>query len=166
MTDPQFPAPGPASADRHPLPAGGGLRVRRVYRTFLIFALVVVLVVLGLIVSAVVAAMGDEDVLILLAGSVVIAVSSACLIVALLRGRAAVQDDFVATYPAGSSLRVARVGSLVGWIGAPVVVAIGVVQHVQGADTALLAGILLGGAALILAVCNDGAKRVVRLTLG
>lgn len=154
------------AADERPLPPGGGSRLRALYLRFMVIAVVAVLIVLSFVLSATVSAIGDDDLATLLAGGVVITISSVCLIAALMRGRAAVDGDRVSIPTVVSSRRVARVGSLVGWIGALAVVAIGVIQHYQHVDMALLEGIVLGGAALIPAVGNDSANRTARRIIG
>lgn len=172
MTDHRFPPnpvpPGgpPPAADKRPLPPGGGNRLRALYLRFLVMAVVAVLIVLSFVLSATVSAIGDDYEATLLVGSVVITISSVCLIAAVMRGRAAVDGDLVSIPTAVNSRRLARVGSLVGWIGALAVVATGVIRHYQQVDMALLEGIVLGGAALIPAVGNDSVNRTARRITG
>ncbi|RSM39944.1 hypothetical protein DMB66_57700 [Actinoplanes sp. ATCC 53533] len=127
-------------------------------------AVVAVLIVLPFVLFATVSAIGDDDLATLLVGSIANTISSVCLIAALLRGRTAINGDWVSIPTAVSSRRVARTGSLVGWIGALAVVATGITQHYQHVDMTLLKGIVLGGAALIPAVSNDSANRMARRT--
>jgi hypothetical protein len=160
---PNSPSPaGPAHTAQRQLHPGGGRRLRRTYLLYLISSIVVVLLILSFALFATVLASGEGGAVTLLTGTVAITISSVCLIVALLRGRAAVHDDWVSIPAATRSQRAARVGSLLGWIGALAVAATGVIQHYQQVDTALLQGIVLGGATLIPAVGNDSANRMAR----
>ncbi|HEX8345116.1 MAG TPA: hypothetical protein VF657_10270 [Actinoplanes sp.] len=142
------------------LPPGGGSRLRGLYLRFLVLSVVASLIVLSFAFFATASATGDDDIVTLLVGCVVITTSSVCLVIALLRGRGAVHGDRADIPAAVRSRLVARMGSLVGWLGALAVVAVAVVQHVQHVDMALLEGIVLAGGALIPAVGNDAAKRL------
>ena len=155
-----FPPSGTAPANQRPLPPGAGRRLRRLYLTFLVISVLVVLIILSFVWFALVSAIGQADAATLLVGGVVITTSSACLLAALLRGHSAVHGDWVSVSAARTAGRVARVGALIGWLGALAVLATGTVQHYQHVDRALLEGVILAATALIPAVSNDSAHRI------
>jgi hypothetical protein len=162
MTSQPYPLnPGSTSPSRQrPLHPGSGHRLRQSYTKLIAASLIAAAIILAFTLFTAAASMGDAQATIPLVASVVVGICSACLIVALVRGRAAVHGDFVALPGIRRSGSLAKAGSLVGWLGAALVLVAGIGLHYQDVDNALLLGIVFGPACLIPAVCNDSARRI------
>lgn len=166
MADAGYPPPGGSPADRRPLQPGGGRRLRRAY---LIVAILAVLVLVGILPSLWYASVASEawgNLALQLVATAVLALSSGFAIAAAGRGRAAIRGDTALVPVVRASGTLARAGGLIGWAGAPVIVAIGLVQHLRQAELGLLQGVVFGGVAMLPALLNDGVRRMARLVTG
>jgi hypothetical protein len=152
----------PPAPSTRPTNPGGGAILRRAYAKLLTLSVAAVAVVLVLVISVAITSAGDGTWPTLLVAVVVLVVASACLLLAISRGRTAVNGDQIEIPGLRASSSLARIGSLVGWLGAIVIVATGFLQNTQDIRNALLCGLLLGAAGLILGVCNDGAHRIAK----
>ena len=165
MTDPAYPPgaypDGGAPSEMRTLVPGGGGRLRQSYTKLLVASLIAVATIMTVAVVATATVQSGSPVLTLLAWAVLL-VSAGCAVMALVRGRASVHGDRVSLPALRASRSLARAGSTVGWVGALAIVVTGLLRHLQGADDALIGGIVLGAGALIPAVCNDGALRIAK----
>jgi hypothetical protein len=140
-----------------PLAPGGGERLRRVYLVFLLVVLVMLVILLPLVLFGL---SGDGHTPILTVGGVVVTVSSVLLLIALVRGRAAVRHDAISTTGTRAAGALARAAGAIAWAGAAATLVTGIVQHYRHVESALLVGIVMAASALIPAMLSDGADRM------
>jgi hypothetical protein len=146
------------AAGTRALPQGGGRRLRSLYLTLLLVALAVMALILAFSWYATLASVGNDDLPLVGFGAVVVTAAAVLLVGALTVGRAAVNGDAVAVGAAHTSVRLARVGGLVGWIGSGAVLTIAVALALRGVDLAVVKGVALAGAALVPAFLNDRTR--------
>lgn len=168
MTDqPHPPKPNPGTSPPPALGPGGGRQLRHAYTILLAVTLTVIVIMVPFPVYLATQSIGDPDMPILLPAGVTAALTSICAITALIRGRTAVHDDQLNLAAIHASRRIARAGSIIGYLGTTAVAAAGVSLHYQHVSNALLMGFVFALACLLVMFCNDAAHRTAkRLTTG
>jgi hypothetical protein len=143
------------------LPPGAASQRRRTYVKFLVFELVVTAVLqVGYLVWV---PHSDEKAgPTVIVGNMLTTLSLLLLLFAVLAGLLAIRNDRIYLAGLRTSRWLARLGSIVGWVGAPLAMVIGIIQKSNGVSGAFVDALFVGTCALVAGTLNEAARRLAQ----
>jgi hypothetical protein len=150
-----------STSDTLVLPPDAASERRRTYVKFLVFELVVTAVLqVGYLVWV---PHSDEKAgPTVLVGNMLTTGSLLLLLLAVLAGLSAIRNDRIYLSGLRTSRWLARLGSIAGWVGAPLALAIGIIQKSNGVSEAFVDALFVGTCALVAGTLNEAAHRLAR----